>query len=180
MKQPLSENIIFTLDSYKDLHDLMLEPGVTKGYSYLEARKGAEYPFTTFVGLQPILKKWLEGPVVTKEKVDQAEEVLTEHFKFSGKVWNRAKWDHIVDNHGGFLPIRIRAVDEGTSVPISNILMDVVNTDNESAWLPGALETVLQQVWYPSTVCTRSKVIVDIIKKYFRETVDDDLQWLAD
>ena len=176
----LTENIIFTLDSYKDLHPQMLPPGTTGAYSYLEARRGAKYPFTTFFGAQAIYKKWLCGPVVTKGKVDAAEPILREHFRFSGDVWDRGIWDYIVDKHGGHLPLRIRSVREGQRVPVNNILMDVESTDERCAWLPGALETVLQQVWFPSTVCTRSAIIVDTIKRYFRETVDESMQWLAD
>lgn len=176
----LSENIIFILDSYKDLHPVMLPEGTTKSSSYLESRIGAEYPYTQYFGGQYIINKWLAGQTVTREKIDQAAPILEEHFKFNGKVWNRKYWDYIVDECGGRLPLEIKAVREGVRVPVSNILMRVDNTDEHSAWLPGAMETVLQQVWYPSTTATRSNIILEIIRKYFRETVDDDLQWLAD
>jgi nicotinamide phosphoribosyltransferase len=181
MKEPdLTDNIIFTFDSYKDLHRQMLEPNVTRVYSYLEARVGAEYPNTTFFGGQFINKKWLVGPVVTKQKIDDAEPYLHEHFKFNGKVWDRRPWDYIADNLGGYLPLEIRSVDEGTTHPVGSVLQTYENTDDNCAWLSCGLETVLQQVWYASTVCTRDKIIVDKIRKYFRETVDDELQWLAD
>ncbi len=177
----LTKNLIFTWDSYKDIHPLMLPAGTTKCYSYLESRAGAMYPYTTFFGLQPILMDWLQGPnALTKEMIDDAEPICREHFKFCGDIWDRGMLDHIVDEYGGNLPIRIKAVPEGMSVPTNNIIMDVENTDDRCAGLVGQLETLLQTVWAPSTVCTRSKYILDIIRKYFRETVDDDLQWLAD
>jgi len=138
------------------------------------------YPYTTVFGLQAIIKKWLVGPVVTKEKIDVAEDLLTEHFKINGKIWSRKQWDYIVDVHGGHLPVKIDSVLEGTNVPINNTLVNVVNTDDNCKWLTNGLETLLLNVWYPTTVCTRSNFITAIIGKYFKDTVDDNLQWLAD
>ena len=111
-------NIIWTLDSYKQMHDQMYEDNTEIVYSYMEARKGAMYDYTTFFGLQYILKEWLEGVVVTKELIDEAEPALREHFKYNGDIWSRAKWDYIVEKHGGKLPVKIQAVKEGKNYPI--------------------------------------------------------------
>jgi nicotinamide phosphoribosyltransferase len=173
-------NLVYTLDSYKQLHDVMYPEGTETVYSYLEARKGGMYPYTTFFGLQYILKHWLEGIVVTKELIDEAEPLLKEHFKFNGDVWNRGKWDYIVNNCGGKLPVKIKAVKEGQNIPIGNVLVTVENTDSKCFWLTNALETVLQQVWYTTTVCTRSNLIVNVIKDYFKQTVEDSNQWLSE
>ena len=180
MNTDLTNNRIYLLDSYKDLHASMLPEGTKQSFQYLESRGGALYPYTVSFGAQYIIKRWLEGRVVTKQEIDDAEPNLEEHFKFSGDVWDRKNWDYIAEKHEGRLPVSIKVAPEGTKVPVSNIMMSVESTDENCAWLPGALETVLQQVWAPSTICTRSNVIMDVIKKYFRETVDDDLQWLAD
>lgn len=173
-------NIIFTLDYYKTTHNEMYPEGTEVVYSYLEARNGAMYDYTVFFGLQYILKKWLTGVVVTKELIDEAEPVLNEMSKFHGK-WDRTKWDYIVEKHGGKLPLKIQAVKEGKKYPIGTPLVTVQNTGGkQTRWVTNALETVLQQVWHSTTVCTRSNIIVNIIKKYFNETVDPDKQWLAD
>ena len=179
-KLKLQESIIWTLDSYKDLHSDMLPDGTENVFSYLEAREGAEYDYNIVFGMQPILEEWLDGEVVTTEKIDEIEPIMHEHFKYNGKVWHRAKWDYIVKNHGGKLPVRIRMVKEGTKIPISNALFTIEATDKNCAWLSNALETLLQQVWYPTTVCTRSHFIVNLIRRYFEWTVDDDQQWLID
>jgi nicotinamide phosphoribosyltransferase len=173
-------NLIYTLDSYKQLHDVMYPEGTEYVYSYFEARKGSEYEHTIFFGLQYILKHWLEGVVITKEMIDEAEPLLKEHFKFCGNVWNRAKWDYIVENHEGRLPVMINAVEEGSKISINNVLMTIVNTDKNCFWLTNALETLLQHVWYTSTVATRSNRIIEFIKKEFKKTVDNDQQWLAE
>ncbi len=167
------------MDSYKQLHDQMYPEGTEKVYSYLEARKGAAYDNSVFFGLQYFLKEWLEGVVLTKEMVDEAEPIMKEHFKFNGNVWSREKWDHIVNVHGGRLPVVMKAVPEGTKLPVNNILMSVENTDPKCFWLTNALETLLQNVWYPITVCTRSNFIVTEIRKFFKDTVDDEIAWLS-
>ena len=158
----------------------MLPEGTEYVYSYGEARRGGMYDYTIFFGLQYIIKKWFTGVVVTKELIDEAEPLMKEHFKFSGDVWNRAKWDYIANELGGKLPIRIMAVPEGTKMTTSNALFTIENTDPKCAWLTNALETVIQNVWYGTTVATRNNFIVNIIKRYFKWTVDDNNQWLAD
>ena len=45
--------------------------------------------------------------------VDAASAFFAAH----GEPFNAAGWRHIVDAHGGRLPLRIRAVAEGTVVP---------------------------------------------------------------
>jgi nicotinamide phosphoribosyltransferase len=173
-------NLIFTLDSYKQLHDNMYEDGTEVVYAYFESRAGAKYDYTKFFGLQYILKHWLEGVVVTKELIDEAEPILKEHFKFNGDVWKRDKWDYIANNLGGKLPLKICAVAEGKICPVGSVLMTIENTDSNCFWLTNAMETVLQQVWHATTVCTRSHLIMTIIKDFFKKTVDDDKQWLSD
>jgi len=55
-------------------------------------------------------------------------------------------WRYILRDHGGRLPIRVKAVPEGSSVPVKNILFSVENTDPKCYWLVGYLETILVQV----------------------------------
>lgn len=177
----LPHNIVWTLDSYKHTHDPMYTDDTEVVKSYMEARPGAMYPYTCWFGLQYIVKHWLEGVVVTKELIDEAEPYLIEHFKFNNIVWDRKKWDYLVEVHGGKLPILIKSVKEGACVEVSNVLMTIENTGGKpTRWLTNAMETVLMQVWGTTTVCTRSHNIVNIIKDYFEKTVDEENQWLVD
>ena len=47
-------------------------PNTTTVYSYFESR-GGKFDEVTFFGLQYIIKRYLTGQVVTKEKIDAAE-----------------------------------------------------------------------------------------------------------
>jgi len=70
--------------------------------------------------------------------------------------FNEEGWRYILEKHDGHLPIKIKAVPEGTVVPVKNVLFTVESTDPACFWLVGYLETLLVQVWYPCTVATFS------------------------
>ena len=61
-------------------------------------------------------------------------------------MFNRAGWEHIVRAHDGLLPLRVRAVPEGSLVPAKELLFTVESTDPEVAWLANYVETALVQV----------------------------------
>lgn len=164
-----THNIILATDSYKMNH-WMQYPKNTEGvYSYLESRGGAVFPYTTFFGLQFILREYLEGVRVTEATINEARELSEAHFG-SPDYFNAEGWYHIIEHHDGKLPIRIKAVPEGMSVPTGNVLMTVENTDPECFWLTNAIESLLTHVWYPSTVATLSRTTKEGIAAYLDET----------
>jgi nicotinamide phosphoribosyltransferase len=162
------ENLILLADAYKYSHHKLYIPGTQFIYSYLESR-GGKFEETVFYGLQYFLKEYLSGVVFTKEKLDEAETLLTEVFGRKD-VFDRSRFEYIIDKYGGKLPVRIKAVAEGTVVPVRNVLMTIENTDPECFWLTNFLETLLMQVWYPCTVASVSREIKKVVKKYYEET----------
>jgi nicotinamide phosphoribosyltransferase len=164
-------NLLLLADAYKYSHYKLYSPGTTKIYSYLESR-GGMFNETVFYGLQYFLKEYLEGQAFTKENIDEAEEILNGVFGRKG-VFKRENFDYILDKYNGRLPIRIKAVPEGTAVPVKNVLMTIENTDPKCFWLTNFLETLLMQVWYPSTVATLSREIRKTVEHYFELTADD-------
>lgn len=165
-------NIILQNDSYKFGHFHMLPAGTTHVYSYFEARTGAQFNKTVFFGLQYILKRYLEGRRVTPDYIREAEELAKAHFGTTDGLFNRKMWEHIEKKHGGFLPIRIKAVAEGTPVEVNNVLMTVENTDPECAALTNILEDQLSHTWYSSTVATLSREVKQMLKHYLEQTAD--------
>lgn len=146
-------NVILETDSYKLTHYRQYPRGTEGVYSYFESREGAEYPYTVFFGLQPILDK-ISGAVVDGYDIAEAKKLCDAHL--GPGIFNADGWARVAQVHGGRLPVRIRAVPEGLAVPTGNVLMTVENTDPECFWLTDALESLLVHVWYPSTVATRS------------------------
>ena len=157
------DNIILLTDSYKETHWKMYPPGTRTIYSYLEARRGGEYGEVMFFGLQYFLMKYFAGAVVSAEKIERAARFVTAHFG-APEVFNREGWEHVLSQHGGTLPVEIRAVPEGLVVPEGNVLLTIENTCPHCAWLVNHLETVLVELWYPCTVGTISREMKKIIR----------------
>ena len=150
-------NIILLTDSYKLSHSKQYPKNTTKVYSYLESR-GGKWENTIFFGLQYYLKEYLQGDVLEQWMIDEAFEFAKAHFG-NDTTFNREGWQRLLDKHGGVLPVRIKAVAEGTVIPVKNVLATVENTDDEFPWLTNVLETLLLKVWYPITVATQSREI---------------------
>jgi nicotinamide phosphoribosyltransferase len=163
----LAKNLILNTDSYKVSMFKQYPAGTTGVYSYIESR-GGRYDRTVFFGLQAFIKEYLLAPI-TQVDIDIADEILTSH----GEPFNRAGWQYILDKHRGYLPVVIRAVPEGTVVPVKNVLATIENTDPECFWLTTWLETaLLRAVWYGTTVATQSYTIKQVILDYLERTGD--------
>ena len=167
----IENNICLLTDSYKITHHYFYPKGTKKIYSYLESRVGAEFNKTIFYGLQYIIKKYLKGKVVSQEKIDEADNLMQTHL--GEGIFNREGWQYILDEFDGMLPIEIKAVPEGTPVDVGNVLMTVENTDDKCYWLVNYLESLLLQVWYPSTIATLSAEVRKLANFYLDVTGSD-------
>ncbi|MBW8685958.1 nicotinate phosphoribosyltransferase [Chitinophaga rhizophila] len=165
------ENLILLADAYKYSHHKLYIPGTEYIYSYFESR-GGKFQDTVFYGLQYFLMEYLQGTVITKEKLDEAETTLLEVFG-RNDVFDRSRFEYIIEKHGGRLPVRIKAIPEGTVTGVKNVLMTIENTDPNCYWLTNFLETLLMQIWYPCTVATLSREIKKTVKKYYIETASE-------
>jgi nicotinamide phosphoribosyltransferase len=166
-------NILLVTDGYKPTHWKQYPKDTTKVFSFFESR-GGDFPRTTFFGLQYIIKEYLLGQQVTEEKIQEAKKFFKEYFG-NEALFNEAGWRHILNVHDGYLPIQIDAVPEGLRVPTHNVLMTMVNTDPAVPWLTNYLETLLVQVWYPTTIATQSRFMKDTIMEYLEKTGDPNL-----
>jgi len=162
-------NIILNADSYKASHYLQYPPNTTQISSYIEAR-GGQYKEAVFFGLQMFIKEYLSTPI-THTDVDEAELIFNAH----GVPFNAAGWRYIVDQHEGYLPVEIEALPEGSIVAVQNVMVQVINTDPECAWLVSYLETaLLRAVWYPTTVATVSFNCKRVLARYLEQTADSN------
>lgn len=160
-------NWLMDTDSYKFSHPPLYPKGMNYMMSYLEPR-GGEYPEVTFFGLQYILKKYLSKRI-TMDEILYAQRFFKKH----GVPFDYDGWRHIAVNCGGYLPIKISAVEEGTTVPTGNALMTVESTDPKVAWIVSHIETILVRLWYPTTVATLSRNVKKLIIKYLLVSADD-------
>lgn len=169
----MRKNIITNTDSYKFMNNAFLM-GVSNVYSYFESRKGAEYPMTTMSGLQYFLMEYLEGVVVTTDKLEHAKFLAKNHLGSETDL-NLEMWEAIINEYGGKLPITIKAIPEGIEVPTGTPLMTIELTkdDDRLKALPNHLETLLTNVWGSCTVATKSKYMKRLLKEYGEKTADD-------
>jgi len=167
-------NIILEADSYKYSQFPQYPVGTEGVYSYVESR-GGKWDQTVMFGLQIFLKEYLAKPI-TMQDIDEAEEIILTH----GEPFNREGWEHILNEHGGRLPVEIKAVPEGTIVPTLNVLATIENTDPKCYWLTSFLETaLLRAIWYGTTVATNSFESKKIIWDYLVKSGTADAETIA-
>lgn len=161
----ITDNIILNTDSYKTSQWVQYPPNTEALYAYIEAR-GGEYKQTVFYGMWMYLSEYLSKPI-TMEMIDFADVFLTEH----GEPFNREGWLYILEEYNGYIPVRIKAVPEGTVISTSNALVTVESTDERCAWLTTYIEqSLLRGIWYPTTVATKSRSIKKLIKHFMEDT----------
>jgi nicotinamide phosphoribosyltransferase len=82
--------------------------------------------------------------------------------------------DHIRELHRtGYLPIRIKALREGSFVPVGVPMFTIENTHPRFFWLPGYLETQLSSyIWSAMTAATIADLYKRILHRYAALTGD--------
>lgn len=164
----MNKSIVLRTDSYKFGHFKQYPQNTTKVFSYIESR-GGKFENSVFFGLQYLIKEYLTKPV-TMEEVEYAKKRTEAH----GVPFNYDGWKYIVEKLNGKLPLKIRAVKEGTIMPVKNVMVTMENTDPKCYWLTSYVETLLLKVWYPITVATTSKECKNIISAFLDETADSN------
>lgn len=171
----MNKSIILNCDSYKTSHFNQYPENTSFITSYGESRISenfGDFPNLLYFGMQMFIKEYLSNPI-TMPDIFLAEQVFNNHF--GGKArFNREGWEYIVKTHGGYLPIHIRSIAEGSVIKRGNILFDVVNTDHRCFWLTSYIETsLLRAIWYPSTIASIGYETKNMIRSYYERTCDD-------
>lgn len=164
-KPSLPYNPCTDTDSYKLSHWPQYPEGTDYMMSYLEAR-GGEFSESTLFGLQYLLHEYISKPV-TLESVIEAARFAQSH----GEPFNYEGWKYIVEKYG-YLPVTIKAIPEGTVVPVSNALLTIECWDAKCFWVVSWLETMLTRLWYPSTIAIQSRESKKILKDFLDATSD--------
>jgi nicotinamide phosphoribosyltransferase len=160
----MKQSIMLNVDAYKVGMWCMYPKKTTIVY-----RRGGLYDETVFFGLQAFIQEYLLEPI-TQEQIDFADSIWTAN----GQYFNKKGWEYILNEHDGYLPVVIKAVEEGSVVPVLNVLATIENTDPECYWLTTWIETaLLRAIWYPTTVATQGYSIKKVIKQYLDKTADN-------
>lgn len=170
------QNPLIGTDVYKMGHMEQFAPGTTKVSAYLIARTEKTFDKTVFFGLQYLCKEYLS----VKLTPEMGEEFLRYRQMILGFNSNRVEQQIRDLCNLGYFPLEIKAVEEGTIMPVRNVLMTISNTHPDFYWVVGFVESMILKLWYSITVascCYKYRTLVD---KAFNETVSEDLMFLKD
>lgn len=169
-------------DSYKASHFLMY-PDATRMVAYGEFRcpfqKDTSDTRLVFYGLKYIIDQFVAVPW-TLEDVERLDDFYKTHnaghtpFPFPKELFVS-----FVKENRGYFPVRIEALREGTVVNARTPVFQIF-AEGKYSRLVTFLETILTQVWYPSTVATLSRRVKSLIGEAFEKSVDAECHHLLD
>lgn len=165
---PMQKSIVTAADSYKYSQTPDVYPEDTSAMSsYIQARVKGK--LAVAMGISMFIDEYLTTPV-TKEIVDEAEYVITNH----GEPFDRAMWDRVINEYGGFLPIEIYGVPEGTVVESDVPLVTVECAIKGMFTLASFVETPMQRsVWYPTTIASQGLEFYQNLKWLYEKYSDN-------
>lgn len=190
-------NPLLLVDSYKIHHTKMYPDGMTKLYSNFTPRKSrmqgvdkvVVFGIQHFV-LEYLIKQFNEEFFGYKTHFHDYEEYVMRddsEYNMKGKILTEYKKHCNVDTTHiealwdlGYLPIEIKALDEGTLCPIGVPMLTITNTHPDFGWLVNYLETLIScMLWQPITSATIAYEYKKILEKYAIETTGstEGVQW---
>lgn len=169
-------NPLLATDVYKMGHMEQYRPGTTEVYSYLQARTDRRYEHTVFFGLQYLTQTYLSRrltPAMGEEFLENRKSILGNNSpEVVRKIRALCKL--------GYFPIEIKAVPEGTVMPVQHVLLTTRNTHPEFEWVPGFVESLLLKIWDAITTAATSFTYRQIVDAFFERTVSNDLMFLRE
>jgi len=164
-------------DVYKEFHGRAYHPGVTEVYSNFVSRsnKLSNVPNNThvaFVGLQYFIKSYLQEEWGTFFALPKEEAVANHARILSAMLGYKVDVSYLEDLHDlGYLPLRIKALPEGSLVPYQVSPLTIVNTKPGFQWLTNMVETVLScENWPIQTSCTTAVAYLKVFKEFAERT----------
>lgn len=172
-------NPLTAIDFYKADHRRQYPKGTTEVYSNFTARSN-KYGISNqvvFFGLQYFIKHflidvWNENFFnLPKDDVINAYKNRMDSSLGIGTI----EMSHIEALHDlKYLPIRIKALPEGSKVPMGVPMVTIVNTHPDFFWITNYLETVMSAyLWKPITSATTAYEYKKILMMYAQRTGSD-------
>lgn len=177
-------NPFFATDGYKTGHHLMYPEGTTTVYSNFTPRDNKYAPQginkVVSFGQQLTMMKihnMFKFNFFDQPKVEVCAEIATELSMYLGGSYDVS---HIEDLHDlSYLPIKVKALPEGTLVPMGVPLLTIVNTLPEFYWLTNFLETLISNLlWKPITSATLAHQYKKNLTRWARKTNPDAMAFV--
>lgn len=168
-------------DFYKICHRSLFNPATTQLVSYWTPRKSRlpHIDYVVMLWLQATCKKYLVDHFNATFFSRPWEEVRDEYVEYVAATFYQdiaegeiEAFKHIYDL--GYLPVEIRAVPEGTRVPVGVPCVELRATDPEAFWLPQYLETILScNLWPAMTAAAIADRNRAALQGWYDKTVGD-------
>lgn len=169
-------------DFYKTGHPSMMPDGLTKLYSNFTPRSNRLAPTAVctdssskidrvvFWKLQALIKEWLIDYFNNEFFGKSKEEIVEEYCRINDGALGKGVVlpDHIAALHDlGYLPLRIKALPEGSLVDMKVPVFTVVNTHKDFGWLAGRFEDLFScELWKGITAATVAFEFRKLLEKY--------------
>lgn len=171
------EAILFT-DGYKLDHRRQYPEGTEMVYANMTPRSCNWYPEAedgaVVFGLQYLIKEYLtkrfNEDFFNRPKDEVVNEFARRVNTFLGK--NGVGTKHIEELHDlGYLPIRIKALPEGSLCPMRVPMLTIQNTHPDFFWLTNYLETLIStELWLPCTSATTARLFKKELMRHAEKT----------
>lgn len=176
--QPLTQS-----DAYKLSHHGFMDPKTEYVYANMTPRSTKYLPVlkqfyddkAVFFGLQHFIKDFLidefNNTFFNKPKIEVIAKFKRRCDTYLGSnSVNMSRFEELHDL--GYLPIRIKALPEGSRVNLRVPFFTVINTHPNFAWLTNYLETIIScETWKPITTATIVCEFRRMFNKFAMETV---------
>lgn len=168
-------------DFYKISHREQYPHGTQKVYSTWTPRSNKYHSTSNEVvvfGAQGFIKQYLLEFFNTNFFCRKVEEVTAEYERYIKFALGVEKPDsrHLKALRVlGYLPLEIKCIPEGVSVPLRVPMLTIVNTHEDFYWLTNFIETLFScEMWLASTAATIAKEYKTTLDKYAEETGEPD------
>ncbi len=175
---------VLLIDAYKAGHIFQYPDWTTMVYSNFTPRgsriKGVDR--VVAFGYQYFVKEYLQRQFNENFFARPKDQVVKQYKRrMDTYLGPGMSVDHIADLHSlGYLPLKVKAVPEGTLVPLRVPALTIRNTKPEFFWLTNSMETLLSNVlWQPSTSATTAFQYRKEFEKYAELTgaSKDFIKW---
>lgn len=178
-------NPLLLTDGYKLDHRRQYPESTTLVYSNWTPRKSRmpEIEEVVFFGLQYFIKKYILEDFEQYFFRQPKDEVIAAYKRRIDNYLgpNEIGTDHIAALHDlGYIPMVLKALPEGVSVPMRIPMFTMYNTLPEFFWLTNYFETLLSNViWLPCTSATIAKSYRKLLDQYAEATssVPEFVDW---
>lgn len=178
-------NPLFLTDGYKTGHHMQYPKNTTLVYSNFTPRSNKHAPKgcdkVVSFGQQMIVTQIHE--MFQKEFFSRPKNEVCGEMKRELSLYLNCDYDvsHFEKLHDlGYLPIHVKAIEEGTEVPIKIPVLTIYNTHPDFYWITNYLETIISNLlWKPMTSATIARQYRKVLTKWMEKT-DKTNSWFID